>query len=76
MESVEDAYRLSNEVPTIKVINIGGMKARDDRRQISKAVFVSEQDEAWLTEMNEKGIDLQVQLVPSDHKQNAMDLLK
>ena len=76
VESVEDAYRLSNEVPTIKVINIGGMKARDDRRQISKAVFVSEQDEAWLTEMNEKGIDLQVQLVPSDHKQNAMDLLK
>ncbi|MEJ8737055.1 PTS sugar transporter subunit IIB [Erysipelotrichaceae bacterium HCN-30851] len=76
VESVEDAYRLSNEVPAIKVINIGGMKARDDRRQISKAVFVSEQDEAWLTEMNEKGIDLQVQLVPSDHKQNAMDLLK
>lgn len=76
VESVEDAYRLSNKVPTIKVINIGGMKARDDRRQISKAVFVSEQDEAWLTEMNEKGIDLQVQLVPSDHKQNAMDLLK
>lgn len=76
VESVEDAYRLSNEVPTIKVINIGGMKARDDRRQISKAVFVSEQDEACLTEMNEKGIDLQVQLVPSDHKQNAMDLLK
>ena len=76
VESVEDAYRLSNEVPTIKVINIGGMKARDDRRQISKAVFVSEQVEAWLTEMNEKGIDLQVQLVPSDHKQNAMDLLK
>ena len=76
VESVEDAYRLSNEVPTIKVINIGGMKARDDRRQISKAVFVSEQDDAWLTEMNEKGIDLQVQLVPSDHKQNAMDLLK
>lgn len=76
VESVEDAYRLSNKVPAIKVINIGGMKARDDRRQISKAVFVSEQDEAWLTEMNEKGIDLQVQLVPSDHKQNAMDLLK
>lgn len=76
VESVEDAYRLSNEVPAIKVINIGGMKARDDRKQISKAVFVSDQDIAWLTEMNEKGIDLQVQLVPSDHKQNAMDLLK
>lgn len=75
VESVEDIYRLANEVDSIKSINIGGMKARDDRKQISKAVFVSDDDIAKLKELNEKGIELEVRLVPTDTKQNFMDLI-
>ena len=75
VESVEDAYRLVNAVPMIQSINVGGMKAADDRRQISKGVFVSSEDERMLKEMNDKGIELEVRLVPNDHKQNAIDLL-
>lgn len=75
VESVEDIYRLANEVDSIKSINIGGMKARDDRKQISKAVFVSDDDIAKLKELNEKGIELEVRLVPTDAKQNFMDLI-
>ena len=76
VESVADAYRLTKGVDAIRSVNIGGMKAADDRRQIAKAVFVSEEDEAMLKEMHEKGIALEVRLVPSDHKQDLMDLLK
>lgn len=76
VESVEDAYRLAKGYKGIKSINIGGMKARDDRKQISKAVFVSEDDIAMLKELHEDGIELEVRLVPSESKQNAMDLLK
>lgn len=76
VESVEDAYRLAKGYKGIKSINIGGMKARDDRKQISKAVFVSEEDIAMLKELHEDGIELEVRLVPSESKQNAMDLLK
>ena len=76
VESVADAYRLTKGVDTIRSVNIGGMKATDHRRQIAKAVFVSEEDEAMLKEMHEKGIALEVRLVPSDHKQDLMDLLK
>lgn len=76
VESVEDAYRLAKGYTGIKSINIGGMKARDDRKQISKAVFVSEEDIAMLKELHEDGIELEVRLVPSESKQNAMDLLK
>lgn len=74
-ESVEDIYRLVNGVDCIKSINIGGMKARGDRKQISKAVFVSDDDIAKLKELHEKGIELEVRLVPTDTKQSFMDLI-
>lgn len=75
VESVEDAHRLCDGVKAIKSINVGGMKAREDRRQISKAVFVSDDDITKIKEMNEKGIELEVRLVPSDSKQNLIDLI-
>ena len=74
-ESVEDVYRLANGVDFIKSINIGGMKARDDRKQISKAVFVSDDDIAKLKELHENGIELEVRLVPTDTKQGFVDLI-
>ena len=76
VESVEDAYRLESGFPAIKSINIGGMKAREDRKQISKAVFVSEEDIEKLRILGDKGIELEIRLVPSDSKQNALDLVK
>ena len=56
--SVEDAYRLCKAVDRIKTINVGGMKQREDRRQISKAVFISDEDEKMLRELNDQGIEL------------------
>ena len=73
--SVEDAYRLCKTVERIKTINIGGMKQREDRRQISKAVFISQEDEQMLRELNDQGIELEVRLVPGDTKQKVIDLL-
>lgn len=73
--SVEDAYRLCKAVDCIKTINVGGMKQREDRRQISKAVFISDEDEKMLRELNDQGIELEVRLVPGDTKQKVVDLL-
>lgn len=75
VESVEDAYRLANKVEAIKSINIGGMKAMEGRRQIAKAVFVSDDDVTKLKELNEKGVELEVRLVPSDNKVNVIDII-
>ena len=72
--SVEDAYRLCKAVDRIKTINVGGMKQREDRRQISKAVFISDEDEKMLRELNDQGIELEVRLVPGDTKQKVVDL--
>lgn len=73
--NVEDAYRLCKAVDRIKTINVGGMKQREDRRQISKAVFISDEDEKMLRELNDQGIELEVRLVPGDTKQKVVDLL-
>lgn len=73
--SVEDAYRLCKAVDRIKTINVGGMKQREGRRQISKAVFISDEDEKMLRELNDQGIELEVRLVPGDTKQKVVDLL-
>lgn len=75
VESVKDAYDLTTQVDCIKSINIGGMKAMETRRQISKAVFVDEADEAMLKDLDSRGIELEVRLVPSETKRNIIDLL-
>lgn len=74
-ESIEDVYKLSNAVDQIKAITIGGTKTRADRREISKAVFISESDEKMLRELNDNGVNLEAQLVPSENKHNIMNLL-
>lgn len=75
VESVDDAYKLALNCPVIKSINIGGMKNADDRKQISKAAFVSESDIEKLKEMNEKGIELEVRMVPNDQRVDVMTLI-
>lgn len=74
-ESVEDAYRLLSQCPSIKELNLGGMKNSSERRQISKAVHLSDTDIKNITELVENGVDVTVQLVPDDDKMQIMSLL-
>ena len=76
VESVEDAYTLATQVDRIKSINVGGMKVANDRRQIAKAVFVSDSDIEKMKELSDRGIELEIRLVPTDKKQNPLDLIK
>ncbi|MDR1550688.1 MAG: PTS sugar transporter subunit IIB [Hungatella sp.] len=75
LESIEDAYRLTEEVPEIKFINLGGIKAAPDKRQISKAIFVSDKDCDLLRKMNDKDVKLEIRMVPDEKPLNAMDLI-
>ncbi|MDR0923996.1 MAG: PTS sugar transporter subunit IIB [Hungatella sp.] len=75
LESIEDAYRLTEEVPEIKFINLGGIKAAPDKRQISKAISVSDKDCDLLRKMNDKDVKLEIRMVPDEKPLNAMDLI-
>ena len=76
VENVEDAYRLCKEVSSIKQINFGGTKMQEGKRQISKAVFVSKEEIELINQMSEQGIEMFVQMVPDDTKEDIMKLIK
>jgi fructoselysine and glucoselysine-specific PTS system IIB component len=75
LESVEDAWRLTEKIPVIQEVNLGGTKAAEGRRQISKAVFVSDEDCVRLRGMMEKGIKINVQMIPNEVSQNITNLI-
>lgn len=74
-ESVEDVYKLVSATNCIENINLGGMKNAENRKQISKAVHVSEEDVCMINEMMDKGIAISVQLVPDDTETDVKKLL-
>ena len=74
-ETIHDAYELAMHVSAIQSINLGGAKMMEGRRQISKAVFVSDQDAEELKQLNAKGIHVDVQIVPDDAPEDVMKLL-
>lgn len=74
-ESVEDVYRLAKKVPAITAINLGGTKSGDDRKNISKAVNISEEDVKMIKELSGEGKSVFVQLVPDDDTTDVMKLI-
>lgn len=74
-ESVEDVYRLAAKTNCITAINLGGMKSNEHRKQISKAVHVSDEDIALIKELMDKGIAVSVQMVPDDTQTDVAKLI-
>lgn len=67
-ESVEDMYRLAERSGKITEINLGGTKSDENRRQVSKAVHLSENDIQKIKQLQMKGILTYLQMVPNDPK--------
>ena len=74
-ESIEDVWRLCRAVPAIREVNIGGVKVEEGKRQISKAVFVSDEECAQIRDLVDDGIHVFVQMTPSDESDEAMKLI-
>lgn len=68
VESVEDAYKIAKEVDEIKQINLGGVKARENSRNISKAVNLLEEEKNLLKELQSLGIEIEIRQVANDTK--------
>ena len=75
LETIEDAYRISEKVDQIKYINFGGTLKKENSKQISKAIFVSNHDIELIKKMNEKNIQMEVQMIPEDTPINIMSLI-
>lgn len=50
----------------MKSINLGGTIRREGYRQISKAIFINDKDEAELKELQERGVSVFIQQLPAE----------
>lgn len=75
VESIADAYKLAEAYPEIKRINLGGIKAKEGSRSIGKSVNVLPEEEELLKELVAKGIDVDIQQVPSEKKVKVTEVL-
>ena len=75
VNSVADAFTLSNGVQEVRSINFGGLRAREGARLVSRAIALTADDEALVTQLLVRGVVLEVRQVPTDAMQKLADLI-
>lgn len=66
VQTIHDVYRLSKDCPSIMNVNLGGTKKQEHHRQISKAIFISQEDEMDIRDMISRNIAVGIQQLPSE----------
>lgn len=69
MESVNDARRIASAIDEIKSINLGGIKAKEGSKNISKAINLLPTEIEQLQQLVGKGVEVEIRRVPNDRKQ-------
>ncbi len=69
VESVNDAWRIASAVEEIKSINLGGIKAKEGSKNISKAINLLPTEIEQLQQLVGKGVEVEIRQVPNDRKQ-------
>lgn len=59
----------------LEEINVGNMSQTDETRSITKSINVVDQDVEVFKQLNDKGVRLVAQMVPSDKAEDFMSLL-
>ena len=75
VNSIYDAFNVSNDVNEVKSINFGGIRTKEGAKLISKAIAITEEDIAIIEQMAEKGLELEIRQVPTDKKQLVQNLI-
>lgn len=61
-----DVEKLVDAGYEIPKLNVGGMRGNADRSQITKAVFLTPEERRVFKKLITKGIDVEIQMVPSE----------
>ncbi|MDA7026480.1 PTS sugar transporter subunit IIB [Bacillus sp. CLL-7-23] len=68
VESVADAERIASQYSEIRQVNLGGVKAKEGTRHISKAVNLLPNEEQLVKKMMSQGVEVEIRQVPNDKK--------
>ena len=66
---------MAEQCPQITHINLGGVKKLENEKQLSKTIWVTEEEAAGLKHLIEKGTEVEIRLVPADRKINVEKLI-
>lgn len=66
VSNVRDAVRMALACDQICEIDLGGTKSGVGKRQVSRMVYLTEEEDALLADAQAKGISVYVQAVPSE----------
>lgn len=67
VENIKDGYEIAKNC-NIKSINLGGTKASENTKNISKAVNITSDEEKLLNELCDKNIEIEIRQLPLDKK--------
>ena len=76
IDSPLDAMKIIQGGINIGKINIGGMRYKEGKEQITRTVSLSKEDREKFIALNKLGVILELRAVPSDSKVDFMDFIK
>lgn len=74
-ENVETPLTLVEKGFALATLNLGGMRFKEGRKQISKALSVSEAEEVVIRRLINQGVEVEHRMLLTDEKVNLLDLL-
>ena len=66
--NVDDGYELASKVEQIRSLNLGNVKLRENTHNLSKLVYVTDEEEKKLKALAAAGIEVEIRAVPNDDK--------
>ena len=75
VESVTDAYRLMTETKQFKNVVLGGTKAKENTKNISKAVNLTDEEIDLVKELISKQYEVEIRMVPTEKRIMAKDVI-
>lgn len=76
VQSIKEAKQLLDGCPSIKSINLGNTKESKTTTQVSKQVFLEEEEKTILKELIDRGIECEIRALVDDSKLNVANVLK
>jgi len=70
-----DVAKLVELGVAIEELNIGGMRFQEGRKQLTKALSVTPEEEAAFRNLMEKGTKITIQMVPNDEAKDIKEVL-
>lgn len=73
--SIESAKKIIDGYPEIKTLNLGGTLPGPNKSNISKTIAVTSSERDMLRDLLNEGVDINIQMVPSDSKVNVKNII-